>query len=164
MMSARRQSLILAAIGFGWLVFGLLLPLEYAALLPAGLFVLGAISFFIRCPRCRQPALQRHVRLFGETWTVGWIPAPRTCVTCGQDLTIAMGTQRARSPATGGDRRESWSRSKLAAYMAFCGAASAGGALLAWRDHEVLVALGGLALAAALWLAGGIVWYRARRC
>lgn len=163
MMSVRRQSLILAAIAFGWLVFGLLLPLEYAALPPAGLFVLGAISFFIRCPRCRQPALQRHVRLFGETWTVGWIPAPRTCVTCGQDLTIAVGTDRATSTAVGRDRRESWSRSKLAGCMAFCGAASAGGALLAWRIGEIPVALGGLALAAASGLASGIVWYRARR-
>lgn len=162
-ISARTQSIVLSCIAAVWLVLGLALPFGYIGLLPVGVLVVGARSFLIRCLRCRQSALRRRVDVFGETWTVGWFLAPRTCLTCGQDLTVPAGTLGATTTSPDRYRQEAWSPRKLAKYLALCGAAGAGGALLAWRDREVLIAVGGLVLAASLCLTSGIIWFRARR-
>jgi hypothetical protein len=162
-ISPRTQSIILSGVAVAWLGCGLALPFEYAVLLPLGMVGLGVVSFLIRCPRCRQPALERHVRILGETWTVGWFLAPRTCLRCGQDLTMPGGAHGATAAPPGSYPPAASSPRTLATYIAVGGAASAGGALLAWRHGEVMVAGGGLALAAGLCLASGVIWYRARR-
>lgn len=154
-----RGRAVLFEVAFIGLMVGFVLsdpmsPLALAIMM-SGL-ALAVLARRLTCPKCKRPAFERRVRLFGYQWVIVGAPVPPRCASCGLDFTQ-------QPPDTGayseGRASDPWPAGKVGVALLACAGASTVGAMLGWWHGHRRLALAALGVA-MMWAAAGIVCHR----